>query len=129
MTHGPPKYILDLTGDNRSPGCEHLRRAIARAKPRLHCFGHLHQRASGHYEAQRLEYGENGELDGDAEPISRVKKDWVRQNSSCRNGCRKLSPGDAESFRDSKQTLCVNAAMEHGKGLHPPWLVNLDLPV
>jgi hypothetical protein len=53
--------------------------------------------------------------DGDTEPISRVKKDWACENPSRRNRCRKSSPGDAESFRDSKQTLCVNAVMEHEK--------------
>jgi hypothetical protein len=131
MTHGPPKYVLDLTDDNSSAGCEHLRRAIARIRPRLHCFGHIHQRSSGFYEAHRLEYGESAELDGDTEPMSFVKKDWVGKGRASRNGFRRLSPGDAESFRDSKQTVCVNAAMEGEKGIlkHPPWLVYLDLPV
>jgi hypothetical protein len=131
MTHGPPKYVQDLTDDNSSAGCEHLRRAIARTKPRLHCFGHIHQRSSGFYEAHRLEYDGSRELDGDAEPISNVKRDWVGKNSSHRNGFRRLSPGDTERFRNSKQTLCVNAAMEGEKGVleHPPWMVDLDLPV
>jgi len=52
MTHGPPKYVLDSTCDGRSAGCEHLRRAVERVKPKLHCFGHIHKG----YGAQRLEY-------------------------------------------------------------------------
>jgi Icc-related predicted phosphoesterase len=42
MTHGPPRYVLDCTTDGVSAGCEHLRRAICRVKPKLHCFGHIH---------------------------------------------------------------------------------------
>lgn len=52
MSHGPPKYILDGTTDGRSAGCEHLRRAICRAKPQLHAFGHIH---SG-YGIQRVQW-------------------------------------------------------------------------
>lgn len=54
MTHGPPKYILDSTSDGQSAGCEHLRRAIDRVKPKLHCSGHIQ---TG-YGAERLEYEE-----------------------------------------------------------------------
>ena len=43
ITHGPPKYILDHARDGSSAGCEYLRRALCRAKPRLHCFGHIHE--------------------------------------------------------------------------------------
>lgn len=39
MTHGPAKYILDSTSDGQSAGCEHLRRAIERVRPKLFCFG------------------------------------------------------------------------------------------
>lgn len=42
MTHGPPKYILDTTEESSSGGCAHLRQAICRIRPRLHCFGHIH---------------------------------------------------------------------------------------
>ena len=52
MTHGPPKYVLDRTRDGDSGGCEHLRRAVQRAKPYLHCFGHIHH-ARG---AQKIDY-------------------------------------------------------------------------
>lgn len=52
ITHGPPKGILDLTQyDSRigadgqmffQCGCKDLLRAIIRAKPRYHVFGHIH---------------------------------------------------------------------------------------
>lgn len=41
MTHGPPKGILDpLPYDNVE--CENLLHPVRRAKPLLHCFGHIH---------------------------------------------------------------------------------------
>lgn len=43
MTHGPPHGILDLTSDNIHAGCEELRLAVERVKPKIHCFGHIHE--------------------------------------------------------------------------------------
>lgn len=45
ITHGPPKGILDNTGD-LEVGCEHLLKRIKKIKPRAHIFGHIHS-ASG----------------------------------------------------------------------------------
>lgn len=131
MTHGPAKYILDRTG-NDSAGCEHLRSAIARVQPRMHCFGHIHSRRCGFYEAYRLELKGQTGLDLETSSTSSVIKDWVGQNQAVKKGFRSLSPGAAEEFRGNKQqTLCVNAAMEGEEGVleHPPWLVKLDIPV
>ena len=43
MTHGPPRNVLDRTSQGRYVGCSELSKAIGRAKPRLHCFGHIHE--------------------------------------------------------------------------------------
>lgn len=43
LTHGPPHGILDQTMSGAQVGCEHLRRAVERCRPRLHCFGHIHE--------------------------------------------------------------------------------------
>ena len=43
MTHGPPKGIMDYTEDKKRAGCPDLFGAVARARPRLHCFGHIHE--------------------------------------------------------------------------------------
>ncbi|KAG5947401.1 hypothetical protein E4U59_001224 [Claviceps monticola] len=55
MTHGPPWGICDAiteegdggVGSNsrlkERAGCRYLMQAIARAKPQLHCFGHIHE--------------------------------------------------------------------------------------
>ncbi|MBA2369696.1 MAG: metallophosphatase domain-containing protein [Candidatus Protochlamydia sp.] len=44
VTHGPPYGIFDETIDGRRVGCEDLQIAIRdRIKPRIHCFGHIHE--------------------------------------------------------------------------------------
>lgn len=48
VTHGPPHGILDevphgLTGTSEHIGCEELRLAVERVRPRLHVFGHIHE--------------------------------------------------------------------------------------
>jgi predicted phosphohydrolase len=43
VTHGPPHRILDRTASGEDVGCEDLRAAIARVRPRVHAFGHIHE--------------------------------------------------------------------------------------
>lgn len=43
MTHGPPRGILDYTLGRERAGCPHLFAAIAHARPKIHCFGHIHE--------------------------------------------------------------------------------------
>ncbi len=47
ITHGPPKGILDLNwrgdGPTENCGCDHLRKAVERCRPRVHAFGHIHE--------------------------------------------------------------------------------------
>jgi Icc-related predicted phosphoesterase len=43
ITHGPPFGILDQTAPGEAHlGCEELRDAVERKKPRVHLFGHIH---------------------------------------------------------------------------------------
>lgn len=43
ITHGPPAGFRDWTRlGNESLGCRNLRDAVARIKPKLHVFGHIH---------------------------------------------------------------------------------------
>lgn len=48
MTHGPPLGVLDRTSRNDSAGCGTLFRSIYRAKPKIHCFGHIHEAWGAH---------------------------------------------------------------------------------
>ena len=43
MTHGPPRNVLDRTLFGARAGCRHLLDAVSRARPRMHCFGHIHE--------------------------------------------------------------------------------------
>ncbi len=49
VTHGPPYGILDQVKysskakEGKSAGCEELRTAVERIRPRLHVFGHVHE--------------------------------------------------------------------------------------
>lgn len=42
ITHGPPHRILDKCPDGRKVGCPKLRERVFDVKPKLHCFGHIH---------------------------------------------------------------------------------------
>jgi len=45
VTHGPPMGTLDRTSGGQLVGCEALEDALARIRPRLHVFGHIHEAA------------------------------------------------------------------------------------
>ncbi|KAJ4293213.1 hypothetical protein N0V90_008495 [Kalmusia sp. IMI 367209] len=128
MTHGPPQYVLDKTADGRSAGCEHLRRAIARVRPRLHCFGHVH----AGYGAQRVWYNNTMKTSGEGEDcMVALPKEWVGKNQAKRKGYASLPPGSVEAFKkDERQTLIINAATMDGNNepTNAPWMVELDLP-
>lgn len=50
VTHAPPHGILDRCYDDAVVGCEDLRAAVERLRPRIHVFGHIHEG----YGTQRL---------------------------------------------------------------------------
>jgi Icc-related predicted phosphoesterase len=44
ITHGPPIYILDYTlRDMINVGCNDLYNRVIEVKPKIHCFGHIHE--------------------------------------------------------------------------------------
>ncbi len=44
VTHGPPYGIFDETDDKQHVGCQDLLEQVQkRIKPRIHCFGHIHE--------------------------------------------------------------------------------------
>jgi hypothetical protein len=43
ITHGPPYYVLDRTIRGTHVGARALWRAVAKARPKVHCFGHIHE--------------------------------------------------------------------------------------
>ena len=43
ITHSPPHGVLDYTGHKTRAGSPSLFGAIAQVKPKMHCFGHIHE--------------------------------------------------------------------------------------
>jgi predicted phosphohydrolase len=115
MTHGPPKNILDwIAHDGSTVGCENLLRAVSRARPRLHCFGHIHEA----YGAKVIRWKDNRQLIG---------ADAIEAQFPQRNVYPKSSNWSMEFGKD---TLMVNAAIMNlqYRPTNAPWLVDLDLP-
>lgn len=43
VTHGPPYGIFDKIDEQRHVGCQDLLEQVQRIKPKIHCFGHIHE--------------------------------------------------------------------------------------
>ena len=113
MTHGPPRYILDEVV-NEFVGCDNLLQAVGRCRPRLHCFGHIHE---GHG-ARKIRWGEDTTVTGRAAIRGRT----VQEN--------RYPEADTFNVEYGKETFMVNAAIMD-KRYNPtqkPWLLDLDLP-
>jgi Icc-related predicted phosphoesterase len=46
VTHGPPKYILDMTRGEHAGDLSLFKHVTERVKPKLHIFGHFHDEDS-----------------------------------------------------------------------------------
>lgn len=105
MTHGPPRGIRDECKDGHQ-GCDNILRAVQRAKPLLHCFGHIHEG----YGANKVVWKENG----------------AKEENSLVNNYPEAMELSVES---GKETLMVNAAILDGnhQPTNAPWIINLEL--
>lgn len=146
MTHGPPWKHLDLCSNGYEAGCPHLLRALNRVRPRLHCFGHIHEawgaqrivwsgdreRAIGMLEGKNEDDGILGET---AELIGGMDADAVNPDDGKviegRAVYVDVSDGSESPLRYGKETLVVNSSIMNlsyrpeGAG----WLVDLELPL
>ncbi|EEQ92356.1 hypothetical protein RJZ56_006036 [Blastomyces dermatitidis] len=118
LTHGPPRGVMDETISCEPVGCDHLRRAVTRAKPRLHCFGHIHEG----YGAQRMEWA--------GEKVTNIKLDQttvLKDRASYINVSR---DGGEKPLKVGEETLFVNASIVTVQydPVHAPWVVDIDLP-
>ncbi|PQE33863.1 hypothetical protein CJF32_00010888 [Rutstroemia sp. NJR-2017a WRK4] len=87
MTHGPPHGILDEC-DQGHAGCENMLHAIKRAKPLMHCFGHIHEG----YGAKMVKW--------DEDRCDEIHNDYPRASGGS------VTPG--------RETLFLNAAIMDG---------------
>ena len=119
LTHGPPRGILDVAHTtNEEVGCDHLRRAVERCKPRLHCFGHIHEG----WGAERLDW-----VTKDFTPFVSDKQKILADRSAYVD----LSEEGGSPLRWGQETLFVNASIMDitYRPSNAPWIVDLDLPV
>lgn len=126
MTHGPLKGILDFC-PNGSVGCPHLWRALRRAKPLMHCFGHIHE-GYGIEEIEWAKWGDGRERREDRKNEA-VHRFFEEEEDG--EGTQNPFP-EPYVWRGARgaKTLAVNAAIVDG-GYEPrnaPWLVSLELP-
>lgn len=151
ITHGPPKGIMDYTYGRERAGCPDLFAAVARARPRVHCFGHIHEGWGARLVTWRDNYGEHPThftaIDTDRsaliEKLAGLKPSEfdTQENVELRlqklkrydqHRCCKTSHcvGDEYPLDYGKQTLFVNASLS-GSGdllVQKPWLVDIELP-
>lgn len=119
MTHGPPLGHLDQLPNGAFLGCRNLQRAVARAQPRLHCFGHIHEGRG----AEIVQW--DGHIpDYDTDGSVRAKE-TLKAISDIDVSVESASP-----LQRGRQTLMVNAAVMDGgnKPVNGAWVVKLELP-
>ena len=117
MTHGPPHKILDTTFDKIPAGCAHLLTAVERAKPLLHCFGHIHEG--------------NGCLVRNWTTSESSRKSVDREEAAKdRGGFLDFSADSEDHVKSGEETIFINAAIMdiRYEPRNIPWVVDLDLP-
>ena len=151
VTHGLPKGVLDYTEDRQRAGCPDIFGAIARARPQLHCFGHIHEGWGAKLVTWRDQISErpsyftdiHDELSTVIENLGGFRYNQFDDQKSREQKSQKLTnyrrrriyptnhcANDANPLRLGDQILFVNAAIEGPDEQSPqlPWLVKIELP-
>ncbi|KAH7176389.1 Metallo-dependent phosphatase-like protein [Dactylonectria macrodidyma] len=142
ITHGPPHGIMDMSNKKRI-GCPDLFSAVARAQPKVHCFGHVHSGWGAKLATWRPRISDtpshfndidNGKsklieslatLRGSSFESAKDKK--ARQTKleryKSQGSCDTSHCSDDQDPIGPSQTLFVNAAIKSDDGLSQlPWL-------
>ncbi|KAF3483630.1 metallophosphoesterase domain-containing protein 2 [Arthroderma uncinatum] len=142
MTHGPPRGILDETYRGNEAGCTNLFGAIAQARPKIHCFGHIHEAWGA-----KLVAWQDTNVESSYSTSVDEKKSVIINSLKGSQGSEELMDelkahqhegyyatshctGDPNPIQQGKQTLAINASIK-GRGRHRfqlPWLVDIELP-
>ena len=118
LTHGPPTGVLDETAQGEKVGCDHLLKAVTRCKPRLHCFGHIHEG----WGAGRMDWRE-----GAFEKVKNIKSQVFEDRCASVD----ISEDGGKPLKWGQETLFVNAAIMDIRynPTNAPWVVDMDLPI
>jgi predicted phosphodiesterase len=143
ITHGPPNGILDTARSGTNAGCGLLAERTIQARPRVHCFGHIHEGWGATIvkwdktknDGQGIGFEE--ELVENIDTMVGTRQDTPEvqvKKMARRNEWVKMYGGrlvDATTVQQDKETLFVNAAVvtTSYKPVQLPWLVDLDLPL
>ncbi|KAI0450766.1 ser/Thr protein phosphatase family protein [Xylaria acuta] len=145
-------HQFDIGEQSRRAGCPNLFAAIARAHPRLHCFGHIHEAWGAKLVAWRSQVSEqpshftdvdnnNSKVIEKLSNIIETKHDTtdtrleklktVRQFIQRGYCSTSHCAGDDIPLEWKVHTLFVNAAAQGLERLlvQPPWLVQFELPL
>jgi hypothetical protein len=152
ITHGPPKGIMDYTDSRQRAGCSKLFEAIARVRPRLHCFGHIHEAWGAKLVTWRDKLTETPshlvDIDNSRSVViaklSGLKPSKLDTSETIQTKLTKMEEyrtqnrcyttshctGDANPLQWGKQTLFVNAAIQGSEDfpVQMPWLIDIELP-
>ncbi|KAF5664527.1 metallophosphoesterase domain-containing protein [Fusarium denticulatum] len=148
VTHGPPHGMMDMTPERQRIGCPQLFSAIAKAQPRIHCFGHVHGGWGAKIVSWRPRISENpshfSDIDNAKSQVveslprlqgtkwespedSKARENKLQLYGSQRCCIASYCQGDDECLPPGK-TFFVNAALMGDKGLSQyPWLVDIEL--
>lgn len=147
VTHGPPLGLMDMGPERKRLGCPGLFSSLARAQPKMHCFGHVHSGWGAKLVAWRETISEQpshfadidndksyvvetlatlrgNKFETDEEMSARKEKvDRLQQQGYCQ-----ASIDQGSDTKPGGKTMVVNAAlMGSGELTQLPWVVSLDL--
>ncbi|KIW07977.1 uncharacterized protein PV09_01876 [Verruconis gallopava] len=146
ITHGPPYGHLDATSRGARAGCPHLLNALNRVRPRMHCFGHIHEawgaelvtwspadtgaRVGGSATAPVGRFGETTEVLGSLVPGPNRQTPSDKDAIERRANYLDVSSDSKRPLRAGSETLLVNSCiMDLGYDTNgSAWLVDMDLP-
>lgn len=140
ITHGPPYKRLDKVERRVSAGCPHLLKAVMRARPLIHCFGHIHEG----WGAEFVDWSPAADEVATA-PYSTTE--W--QQKGWRAGVQKvdklkvdldaakeqhgvfvdLTSSGSTSLQRGATTMIVNASIMNVmyRPVNAPWVIDIDL--
>lgn len=134
LTHGPPRGIFDMSPEKRRLGCSDLFSAVARARPKVHCFGHVHNGWGAKVARWREIMSEHPSHFTD---IDHGKSNTIQTLATLRSQerqrdvnffCHATYSRSELGQRTGMETLFINAAVQGEHGLdRPPWIVEVDL--
>jgi hypothetical protein len=121
-------------------GCPQLLRALDRVRPRLHCFGHIHEA----WGAERVTWKDGNGEPGDGKvgektetigTLEAAKNSGIQTPDDSdvierRGAYVDVSSGSGRPLEVGKESLLVNSSimtLAYRAG-HAGWLVDLDLP-